>query len=507
MKHYLVVGGGTAGWISAAILSNLFKYSDTKVSLIESPNVPTIGVGEATIPSILDLLDYLNISKEEFIVETNATFKLAIKFIDWLQLDHHYWHPFGQVGGKIDTLDFYHHWRKYSEKGGSGEFTDFSPAVALAKEGKFYVSNPSKADLFSSSDYALHFDAVKVANFLKKYSINNGVKHINANVESVNKTKCGDLESVVLDNGQLLSADFFIDCTGQAALLIGQSLGVDYLDWRKFLPVDRAVAVQSENTGVIHPYTISQACKHGWRWKIPLQARTGNGYVYSSEFCSDDEATTLLLSKVAGRAVNEPRVIHFLTGKRDKFWHKNCLAVGLSSGFLEPLESTSIYLIMKAMLNFVQMLPTENIYQPTVDEFNRLMNIEFECIRDFIVLHYCTSKRIDSPFWLWWKNTKIPDSLGAKIRLFRAQGRLMKNELDLFSLDSWYSVLEGMQVRPFGYDPICRLSNSEKVDQMLKQRLAELKESAAKMPTHEDFFQLVNNKQIHLPRRYTLKSR
>ncbi len=487
MNKYVIVGGGTAGWISAAILSNLLKHSNSSVVLVESPDVPTIGVGEATIPSILDLLDYLNIPRQTFIAETDATFKLGIKFVDWLEQDHHYWHPFGTVGGKIDTLPFFHHWHKLAKQGLAGEFTDYSPATVMAQHNKFYIADPNKPDLFSSSDYALHFDAAKVAQFLQKYALNNKVEHRLSNVNKVNKGADGLIHSLQLSDGSTLSGDFFIDCTGQKALLIGETLGVGYDDWSEFLPVDRAIAVQTEKMATLPPYTESTAHEHGWRWRIPLQSRTGNGYVYCSKFCSEQTALDLLLSNLEGPTVNDPLFIKFVTGKRQKIWHQNCLAVGLSSGFLEPLESTSIYLIMKAMLNFVQMLPQQQLYQASIDEFNRLMDIEFECIRDFIVLHYCATRRNDSEFWQWWQQAAIPSSLSNKLALFKAQGRLMRNDLDLFALDSWYSVLVGMGVEPEGRDPISDLSPPEKIEQMLTQRRQGLASAVTQLPSHNDF--------------------
>lgn len=487
MNKYVIVGGGTAGWISAAILSNLLKHSNSSVVLVESPDVPTIGVGEATIPSILDLLDYLNIPRQAFIAETDATFKLGIKFVDWLEQDHHYWHPFGTVGGKIDTLPFFHHWHKFAKQGLAGEFTDYSPATVMAQHNKFYVADPNKPDLFSSSDYALHFDAAKVAQFLQKYALNNKVEHRLSNVNKVNKGTDGLIHSLQLSDGSTLSGDFFIDCTGQKALLIGETLGVGYDDWSEFLPVDRAIAVQTEKMATLPPYTESTAHEHGWRWRIPLQSRTGNGYVYCSKFCSEQTALDLLLSNLEGPTVNDPLFIKFVTGKRQKIWHQNCLAVGLSSGFLEPLESTSIYLIMKAMLNFVQMLPQQQLYQASIDEFNRLMDIEFECIRDFIVLHYCATRRNDSEFWQWWQQAAIPSSLSNKLALFKAQGRLMRNDLDLFALDSWYSVLVGMGIEPEGHDPISDLSPPEKIEQMLTQRRQGLASAVTQLPSHNDF--------------------
>ena len=282
MNKYVIVGGGTAGWISAAILSNLLKHSQTSVVLVESPDVPTIGVGEATIPSILDLLDYLNISRQEFIAATDSTFKLGIKFVDWLEQGHHYWHPFGTVGGKIDTLPFFHHWHKFAKQGLAGEFTDYSPATVMAQHNKFYIADPNKPNLFSSSDYALHFDAAKVAQFLQKYALSNNVEHKLENVTKVHKNQAGLISSLELSDSSTLDGDFFIDCTGQKALLIGESLGVGYDDWSHFLPVDSAIAIQTEKTPDLPPYTESTAHEHGWRWRIPLQTRTGNGYVYCS---------------------------------------------------------------------------------------------------------------------------------------------------------------------------------------------------------------------------------
>ena len=487
MKNYVIVGGGTAGWISAAILSNLFKHTDTKVSLIESPDIPTVGVGEATIPSILDLLNYLNIPHKEFIRETNATFKLGIKFTNWLRKGHHYWHPFGTIGGVIDTLPFYQQWRRYKARGQPGGFTDFSPAIVMARNERFYISNPEKPDLFSASDYALHFDASKVARFLEKFAIGNGVSLVKANVTKVNTTDTGEISSVLLDNKTTIDGDFFIDCSGQRALLIHDALGVPYEDWSKYLPVDRAIAVQTESTANFRPYTESTAHDSGWRWNIPLQTRVGNGYVYCSSFCDDDRARQTLMSNLESKPVNEPRIIKFLTGKRQKVWHKNCVSIGLSSGFLEPLESTSIHLIMKAMLYFIQMLPQGVVNTATVNEFNRLMDIEFECIRDFIVLHYCETERDDTDFWRWWLTADIPASLEAKLELFKSQGRLFKNDMDLFQQDSWYAVLDGMGVQPHSNDPIAQISSAEKIDTMLNKRLDNFNSAVRRLPYHIEY--------------------
>ncbi|MBU2924835.1 tryptophan 7-halogenase [Colwellia sp. 1_MG-2023] len=486
LKSYVIVGGGTAGWISAAVLSRALTNTKSNITIIESPNVPTIGVGEATIPSIIDLLEYLRIPLKEFILATNATFKLGIKFIDWQKKGHHYWNPFGGIGNKIDGKPFYQHFLKHQFEQNKYNFTDFSPAAALAKENKFYLPNPNVKNNLSSSSYALHFDASLVAKYLTKYCKNKGVNLIKGHVESTELNQKGHIDKLIFNDGEKLTGDFFIDCSGQKALLIHKSLRVGYEDWQHFLPVNKAVTAQTNTELSIPPYTQATAHEHGWRWKIPLQNRIGNGYVYCSDYCSNDEALTLL-KKNCSSFITEPKFLSFTTGKRDKIWHKNCLAVGLSSGFLEPLESTSIYLIMKTMLNFVQNMPNKSFDQPPIDEFNRLIDNEYHTIRDFIVLHYCTSKRTDSAFWQMWHHIDIPKTLQTKIELFKCQGKLYENHYDLFSADSWYCVLEGMGVRPQSYDPLIDASNFKKIEQAFVSSVTELSKSIGKTLSHDEF--------------------
>lgn len=486
INSFIVVGGGTAGWISAAILARSLTNSNSSITVVESPNIPTVGVGEATIPSIVDLLEYLRIPLKEFILATNATFKLGIKFIDWQQKGHHYWHPFGFVGNKIDGKPFYQHWLKHQFNNPQFDFTDFSPAIALAKKSKFYIPDPKVKNNLSNSTYALHFDASLVAKYLAEYCKGMGVTLLQQHIQSTTLDKQGKIESLHLDNKTSISGDFFIDCSGQQALLIHKALRVGYDNWQHFLPVDRAITAQSTIEETIPPYTQATAHEHGWRWKIPLQNRTGNGYVFCSDYCSDDDALNLLKQNSTD-FITEPRFISFTTGKRDKIWHKNCLAVGLSSGFLEPLESTSIYLIMKTMLNFVECLPNKQCERPTIDEFNRLIDDEYHAIRDFIVLHYCTTKRKDSAFWQMWQHINIPDTLKTKIDLFKCQGRLYENKYDLFSADSWYSVLEGMGVRPRSYDPLIDASNYNKINQAFTLSVTELTNSVSKTLTHNEY--------------------
>lgn len=487
LKSYVIVGGGTAGWISAAVLSHVLQNTGVTITLVESPDVPTVGVGEATIPSFVDLLSFLNISKQEFIAKTNATFKLAIKFVDWYQENHHYWHPFGKIGSKIDGKEFYQHWLKSHFNGEQFKFTNFSPAVMMAKEHRFYIPDPKKPNNLSSSAYALHFDAGLAAKFLAEYAQAKGVKCIKAHVDKVEQHPNGQIKTLQLNNGETLSSDFFIDCSGQRSLLLKQTLRVGFVDWQHYLPVNSAVVMQTEKMPSLAPYTQSIAHKNGWRWCIPLQNRTGNGFVFSKDFCDEQQAVDLLTSKVEGKAVTDPKIMRFTTGKSEKFWYKNCLAVGLSSGFLEPLESTGIHLIMRSILNFVQMLPDQNLSKVTQDEYNRLMNIEYDCIRDFIVLHYCTSQRTDSPFWQMWQNLAIPDSLQYKLDLFKSHGRLMHNDLDLFASDSWYAVLEGMGVKPNAYDHTVDASNYEKVQNILEQSERSLVNNIKPLLSHQAY--------------------
>ena len=496
IKKFVIVGGGTAGWFSAAILKRALINSPCQIELIESPNIPTIGVGEATIPSIIDTLRYLTIPLPEFIKATQATFKLAIKFTDWHTLGEHYWHQFGYVGGKMDDRPFYQHWLKYANHDGEHAFTDFSPSIAMAKRNKFHINNPKQHTNLSPSTYAFHFDAGLVAKYLTDFCVDLGVKHTKAEVEETALNDMGEISHLKLKNGKTVDGDFFIDCSGQSAVLIGKALQVPYINWQKYLPVDSAVAVQTQKLSTLTPYTEAIAHQHGWRWKIPLQHRTGNGYVFSSQYCDDQSAVDLLKQHINGDMLTSPRLIHFTTGKREKFWHKNCLAVGLSSGFLEPLESTSINLVLKGMLDFINQMPDKTCQQATIDEYNRLMDIEYECIRDFLVLHYCQSSRNDSAFWQSWQTREIPQSLQNKLALFRAQGRLYNNDLDLFTADSWYAVLEGMKVRPASYDPLVDTSDFTRINASLAKYIHDLDKSVDVLLSHEQFLEKISGANI-----------
>lgn len=489
----VIAGGGTSGWIMASSLSRTLRQSDVNIVLVESPDIATIGVGEATIPSFVDFLSFLGVPEKDFLTATKATFKLGIKFIDWKYEGHEYWHQFGGVGMTINAKSFYQHWLKHKFNGGTSHYTDFSPAIAMAKAGKFYIQPDSSKSILSNSEYAYHFDAGEVVNFLSEYSIERGVKHVRDKIVDVKKLEDGSIAGVLLENAELLEGDFFIDCTGQRAILIGDAMGVGYEDWSHYLPVDRAVTVLSELPESIPPYTRSIARPYGWQWCIPLQDRVGNGYVYSSADLPDSDAESFLMNNISGAPINKPRVLRFQTGKRKKMWNKNCLAIGLSSGFLEPLESTSIHLIMKGALSFLQMFPSNSISEATIKEYNRLMDIEYQCIRDFIIIHYSLSDRKDTNFWRKMTEMSLPPSLQTKLELFLSQGRLQRNDLDLFASTSWYAVLEGMEVRPKEYDPLIDLSGFSKVEEILTSYSQSITALIKKLPTHKEYIKKVKS--------------
>lgn len=489
INNIVIVGGGTAGWISAACLSKVLANTTSKITLIESPMVDTVGVGEATIPPLVEFMRFLGIEERDFVEKTQATFKLAIKFTDWGKVGSHYWHQFGTVGADIDGKPFYQHWYKSTLKGNKHTYTDYSPSIAMAKENKFFIPSGKQKTILDGSSYAWHFDARLVADYLREYATKMGVTRIEAHVDSVEKHDNGFIKEVSLVDGQKIQGDFFIDCTGQRALLIEGAMGSGFENWDHYLPMNRAVAVQSENIGPKKPYTESIAHKFGWQWQIPLQHRTGNGLVFCDKYASDEEALKCLLDNVEGKLLTEPKFLPFTTGKRKQIWKGNCLAVGLSSGFMEPLESTSIHLIMKAVVNFSQVLPDKQCAQASINEYNRIMDLEYQSIRDFIVLHYCTTKRTDSEFWLWCQHMKLPDSLEEKLNLFKAQGRLCRNEYDLFNPPSWYAVLSGMQVTPNNYDRLVDISNVREVEKIMKKGLDNLTQIIPQLPSHDEFIQ------------------
>ena len=489
IRSICIVGGGTAGWMAAALLSNIHKGTTTYISVIESPDIATIGVGEATVPSFMAFLSSANINPKAFIEATAGTFKLGIRFDDWFTKGNHFFHPFGKIGRRIDGHDFYQVWLKTLAQGESTRLMDHAPSAIMAEQQRFMLEAPLHNTPLQDYNYALHLDAVLAARYLRDISLGNGVTRIEATVGSVNLNGREFIESVQLENGEAVSADFFIDCTGFNGLLIEDTLRVGYDNWSAYLPCNRAVAVQTENIHDPLPYTIATARNAGWSWKIPLQHRTGNGYVFASDYCSDDEATQTLLNAIEGKPVNEPRIIPFVTGKRKKIWHNNCLALGLASGFLEPLESTAIHLIYRTLVHFIRNFPDRDFSPELERECNEQIDQDYLEVRDFIILHYCTSQRKDTDFWRWCQTMPVPDSLQEKIKHFRVRGKLAVTTENLFGVDSWLAILEGMNIRPQKYHPLVDALNSEKLAQSLMSGKQAIYDAVMRLPLHGDFIQ------------------
>jgi tryptophan halogenase len=489
-RKIVIVGGGTAGWMAAATLAHALKGSFGSVQLIESAEIGTVGVGEATIPPIQFFNHLLGIDERDFIRKTQATFKLGIEFRDWTRLDHRYFHPFGPHGVDIDAVSFHHYWLKLKALGEGGEIGDYSLTTVASAMNRYQRAPRDLKPGVPPLAYAFHFDAALYGQYLRTYAEARGVQRVEGKIVDV-KLREGDgfIESVVLDDGRTVGGDFFIDCSGFRALLIGKALGVGFEDWSHWLPCDRAFAVPCEGVPVITTYTRSTARTAGWQWRIALQHRIGNGYVYSSKFISDDEAAATLMANLDGPAPGEPRQLRFTAGRRDKTWHKNCLALGLAAGFLEPLESTTIHMVQSALFRLLALMPVDDHDQTTLDEFNRLAAIEYEQVRDFIILHYKAVERDDTPFWNYCRTMEIPDELRHKIELFRSRGRVARFDGQLFVDPSWVAVFLGQGVEPQHYDPLADVLDLDETRRRLKKMREDIREAAMAMPTHREFIE------------------
>lgn len=484
-----IVGGGSAGWMAASLLSTVLQSAGIKVTLVESPDIATVGVGESTVPSIMDFLRASQIDMQDFVTATSASFKLGIRFDGWGDRGGSFFHPFGRIGQELNGFEFYQVWLSSLNNGVSKtELLDHSPGAVMAMQQRFMLKPKGSDDwALSSYSYALHLDAIAAARYLREQSLARGVNRIEANVERVNVDTEGFLSELCLDDGQIVESDFFIDCTGFKALLIQEALGVGYECWSDYLPCDRAVTVQTQSASQPVPYTIAKAQNSGWSWKIPLQHRTGNGYVFSSEYCSDEEAASTLLATVEGDLVSEPRFIPFVTGKREKLWHKNCLSLGLASGFLEPLESTAIHLVYKTLVHFIKHFPDSGFDLCNESEFNKKIDKDYLEIRDFIILHYYTAQRSNSEFWRQCKNMNIPKSLHDKMDVFLYRGELDHKPGQFFTEDSWISILEGMKIRPRKHHPLLNGFDQQRLASMLLANKVGIKETVEKIPFHHEF--------------------
>ncbi|WAC49850.1 tryptophan 7-halogenase [Asticcacaulis sp. SL142] len=492
--NIVIVGGGTAGWMTAAGLSLACPPQLATITLIESDDIGTIGVGEASIPSIAHFNSLLRIDEREFMAKTRATFKLGIEFVGWGGEGQSYMHPFGSFGTNFDLAAFHHYWLRLKQMGEGGDILDYNLSAVLSRQGRFAPPSPDKNSPLSSVVYAYHFDAGLYARYLRSYAEARGARRLEGMITQVGQnSETGYIEGVTLKDGRVIAGDFFIDCSGFRGLLIEGALKAGFEDWSHLLPCDRAVAVPSENPAQLTPYTRATARKAGWQWRIPLQHRTGNGLVYSSSHMSDDEAAQTLLSSLEGKALADPRPIRFLTGRRKSAWVKNCAAVGLSAGFLEPLESTSIHLIQKGVSKLIQCLPRQatagGAFAPhLMDHFNRETRHEYEDVRDFLMLHYKANAR-DGAFWRYCREQDISDRLKARMDLFRESGRIFTGETELFRDPSWLSVMLGQGIFPQDYDPLADRMTIDDIRQNLAHISRTYLRSAAQAPRHEDFLQ------------------
>lgn len=489
IRNIVIVGGGTAGWMSAAACSKILGR-DYSVRVIESEEIRTVGVGEATVPHLKRFNNVLEFDEIDFVKRTQGTFKLGIRFYNWGRIGDSYVHGFGTIGHDYGLLPFHQYWLKLFLAGKATDIGAYSLNTLASMRGKFMASAgdvPSTSPLANIA-YAYHFDAGLYALYLRDYSEARGVRRTEGKVvNTLLRAEDGFVEAVIMDSGERISGDLFIDCSGFRALLIEQALHTGYEDWSHWLPCDRAMAVSGEKVQPSTPYTHAIAHEAGWQWRIPLQHRTGDGYVYSSQYISDDEATATLLKNLAGPALNEPRLLKFTTGKRKKFWNKNVVAIGLSSGFLEPLESTSIHWIQSSIARLMNLFPEQGLNPVVIDRYNAQATFEFERIRDFLILHYCATERNDSPFWNYCRNMSIPQQLHDNIRLFRDSGRFFRDGEEMFAITSWVQVLLGQRILPRSYHPIVDTVPEREIEDFVGSVKTVVAGCVDVMPMHEQF--------------------
>jgi tryptophan halogenase len=487
LRQFVIVGGGAAGWMTAAALSRVLRPNEVSLTLVESDEIGIIGVGEATIPDMLQFNLFLGIVEAELMRATQATFKLGIEFVDWSGRGSRYFHPFGFHGVDIDGLDFHQYWLHCRAAGHKHAIGEYCLTEIVAMNDKFGFPDVRVAGSPASYlRYAYHFDATLYAGFLRRFSEQRGVKRVEGKVcEVLRHPESGDLTGVRLVDGAVVPGDFFIDCTGFRSLLLDKTLGVPWVDWRGWLPCDGALAVACQHDGPPRPFTRSTARPAGWQWKIPTQRRTGNGHIFCSEFMGEDEATSLLTANLDGAALGAPRLIRFATGHRERFWDRNCVAIGLSSGFLEPLESTSLYLIRQGISRFIALFPDPSLPSILRDEYNRWMRKDFEQVRDLLVFHYYANGR-EEPFWLYCRNMTLPETLQRRLSLFRAGGRFLRNEGELFPNASWVAVMLGQGVIPRMVDPLVAAVQPAEIEPRLELLRKAMSEYAATLPSHAE---------------------
>jgi tryptophan 7-halogenase len=487
IRHIGIVGGGTAGWMAAAILARRLG-AGVLIRVIESPDIGIIGVGEATIPPIRLFNQALGLDEGEFLRKTRGTIKLGIEFKNWSALGRDYFHPFGAHGLSLEQVSLHQDWLKLRHLGTRESFEEYSLNTVAARLGRVAPVTAGDDPLSPVFAYAFHFDAALYAEYLRAYAEARGVVRLERKVVDVQlRGEDGFIRALELDDGQRLEADLFIDCSGFRGLLIEGALKTGYEDWSGWLPCDRAVAVPCESAAALTPFTRSTARAAGWQWRIPLQHRIGNGYVYCSRYVSDDEAAATLMSNLDGAARAEPRFLRFTTGRRRKFWNKNCIALGLASGFLEPLESTSIHLIQSGITQLAAIFPDRSFDPHDAAEYNRLQIGEYDKVRDFIILHYHATTRDDTPLWRYCRSMDIPDTLKYRVDLFRHSGRVAFEAQELFVEPNWLSVFVGQGVWPRRYDPLADVVPFDAIKQEMQRLRALIRQTADAMPAHSAF--------------------
>lgn len=491
IKKIVVVGGGTAGWMAASAIAILMRDETVSIRVIESKAIGTVGVGEATIPHIRYFNRLLGLDEKDFLKKTNATFKLGIEFNNWGKLGDSYIHPFGPYGYNMDGVHFHHYWLRHLKNENAPHIDDYNLVIKGAKAEKFaHPRTDLKNSPLSNVEYAYQFDAALYAKYMQSVAESKGVTVTEGRIVDVHqRAEDGFIESVQMENGDIIEGELFIDCSGFRGLLIEQTLKTGYTDWSHYLPCDRAVARACEMAGPPIPYTRATARDAGWQWRIPLQHRTGNGHVYSSQYMSDDEAVSVLNDNLDGAPITEPNYLRFTTGIRKKCWNKNVVALGLSAGFLEPLESTSIHLIQTAVARLMTNFPDKHFNQHDIDYYNQRTLVEFEQVRDFLILHYCATQRDDTAFWNYCRTMDLPETLSQRMAIYGENGRLYRHDNELFGDTSWFAVFEGQNIRPKRYHPfINRLS-----DEVLDRRMNEIFRATDKcMDAFEDHTTYLN---------------
>jgi len=494
IRKMLIVGGGTAGWMTAAWFSRS-RQLPLEITLVESDDIGTVGVGEATVPSFRRFNDIVGVNEDEMMRDTRATFKLAVEFVDWGAVGERYYHPFGSNGRRYNGFPFHLVWLDSLLQGAGIPLSAYN-LQALACDHARFMRPMGENSPLADITYALQFDASLYARFLRRLSEGRGVKRVEGKITQVQHRDDGFVDAVVLDNGQRLEADLFVDCSGFRSLLVGDAFKTPFIDWSHWLPCDRAVFTPSENHGPLLPYTRATAHTAGWQWRIPLQHRIGNGHVYASAFISDEEATRTLLDNLDGHALAEPRFLRFRAGRRRDFWVKNCVAIGLSSGFLEPLESTSIYLIQGAIGRLQTLFPDMSFAQGEIDTFNRETIREIEDIRDFLILHYKLTRRDDSDFWNHCRTMDVPDRLTERMALYASFGRIYEESREQFGQASWLAVMNGQGLRPRASEPNIAGINQAQGPEGIRQWLGDMRQTIQAccdhMPSHEAFLRANN---------------